>query len=192
VLSTRRAHSARILAAGTSLRVVVLPVVMGLILLGHGGTDGVYPAAAALFALAAATDYFDGRLARRWGVATPFGSFLDTTADKLLVSGVLVALVAVGRASPWLAAAIIGRELVILGLRAAVAVAGTVIQPSPLGKWKATLQFTAIVLVILRPGDPIGPAYLDEWVLLIATAVTILSAIDYVARFSSAIRQTAD
>jgi CDP-diacylglycerol---glycerol-3-phosphate 3-phosphatidyltransferase len=191
-VSTRRAHSARILAAGTSLRVAVLPVVMGLILLGHGGTDGAYPTAAALFALAAATDYFDGRLARRWGVVTPFGSFLDTTADKLLVSGVLVALVAVGRASPWLAAAIIGRELAILGLRAAVAVAGTVFPPSPLGKWKATLQFTAIVLVILRPGDPIGPAYLDEWALLIATAVTILSGIDYAARFSSAIRQDAD
>jgi CDP-diacylglycerol---glycerol-3-phosphate 3-phosphatidyltransferase len=191
-VSTRRAHSARILAAGTSLRVAVLPVVMGLILLGHGGTDGAYPTAAALFALAAATDYFDGRLARRWGVVTPFGSFLDTTADKLLVSGVLVALVAVGRASPWLAAAIIGRELAILGLRAAVAVAGTVFPPSPLGKWKATLQFTAIVLVILRPGDPIGPAYLDEWALLIATAVTILSGIDYAARFSSAIRQDAN
>jgi CDP-diacylglycerol--glycerol-3-phosphate 3-phosphatidyltransferase len=188
----RRARSARVLAAGTSLRIIVLPPVMGLILLGHGGTDGAYPTAAALFALAAATDYFDGRLARRWGVATPFGSFLDTTADKLLVSGVLVALVAVERASPWLAAAIIGRELAILGLRAAVAVGGTVVQPSLLGKWKATLQFAAIVLVILRPGDPIGPAYLDEWALLIATAVTILSAIDYVARFSSAMSHPAD
>jgi CDP-diacylglycerol--glycerol-3-phosphate 3-phosphatidyltransferase len=191
-VSTRRAHSARILAAGTSLRVVVLPVVMGLILLGHGGTDGAYPAAAALVALAAATDYFDGRLARRWGVTTPFGSFLDTTADKLLVSGVLIALVAAGRASPWLAAAIIGRELAILGLRAAVAVTGTVVQPSQLGKWKATLQFAALVLAILRPGDPIGPAYLDEWALLIATAVTILSAIDYMAHYSSAMRQSAD
>jgi CDP-diacylglycerol--glycerol-3-phosphate 3-phosphatidyltransferase len=165
---------------------------MGLILLGHGGTDGAYPVAAALFALAAATDYFDGRLARRWGVVTAFGSLLDTTADKLLVSGVLVALVAVGRASPWLVAAIIGRELAILGLRAAVAVAGTVVQPSLLGKWKATLQFTAIVLAILRPGDPIGPAYLDEWALLIATALTILSGIDYMARASPAIRQAAD
>jgi CDP-diacylglycerol--glycerol-3-phosphate 3-phosphatidyltransferase len=191
-VSIRRAHSARILAAGTSLRIVLLPAVMGLILLGHGGTDGAYPAAAALFALAAATDYFDGRLARRWGVTTPFGSLLDTTADKLLVSGVLVALVAVGRASPWLVAAIIGRELAILGLRAAVAVTGTVVQPSLLGKWKATLQFTAIILVILRPGDPIGPAYLDEWALLIATAVTVLSGIDYMARFSSAVRQAAD
>jgi CDP-diacylglycerol--glycerol-3-phosphate 3-phosphatidyltransferase len=192
VLSLRRARSARVLAAGTSLRVVVLPAVMGLILLGHGGTDGAYTAAAALFAFGAATDYLDGRLARRWGVATPFGSFLDTTADKLLVSGVLIALVAVGRASPWLAAAIVGRELAILGLRAAVAVTGTVVQPSLLGKWKATLQFAAIVLAILRPGDPIGPAYLDEWALLIATAVSILSAIDYVGRFSSSIREGAD
>jgi CDP-diacylglycerol--glycerol-3-phosphate 3-phosphatidyltransferase len=165
---------------------------MGLILLGQSGTDGAYPAAAALFACGAATDYLDGRLARRWGVATPFGSFLDTTADKLLVSGVLIALVAVGRASPWLAAAIVGRELAILGLRAAVAVSGTMVQPSLLGKWKATLQFAAILLAILRPGDPLGPAYLDEWAMLIATAVTIASAIDYVARFSSSIREADD
>jgi CDP-diacylglycerol--glycerol-3-phosphate 3-phosphatidyltransferase len=190
-MSTRRLRSARVLAAGTSIRILVLPAVMGLILLGHGRTDGAYTAAAVLFGLAAATDYFDGRLARRWRVTTPFGSFLDTTADKLLVSGALIALVAVGRASPWLTAAIVGREFAILGLRAAVAVAGTVVKPSLLGKWKATLQFAAIVLAILRPGKPMGGAYLDEWALLVATTVSVVSAIDYVARFSSSMRRAA-
>jgi len=52
-----------------------------------------------LFAFAAITDFFDGFLARRWKRVTVLGNFLDTTADKLLVSGVLIALVAVGRAS---------------------------------------------------------------------------------------------
>ena len=184
-------RSARLLAAGTSFRIAILPAVMGLILLGHGGTDGASEAAAALFALAAATDYLDGRLARRWGVTTPFGSFLDTTADKLLVSGALIALVAVERASPWLAAVIVGRELAILGLRAAVATTGTVVQPSLLGKWKAAIQFAAIILAILRPGEPIGPAYLDEWALLVAAAVSVLSAIEYAVRFSSAMRTAA-
>lgn len=187
-MSIRPAPSARLVAVGTCVRIAVLPPVMGLILLGDSGQAGAYPAAAALFAGAAATDFFDGRLARRWGVTTPLGSFLDTTADKLLVSGTLVALVAVGRASPWLVAVIIGRELAILGLRAAVAVGGTIVQPSQLGKSKAAVQFVAIVLAILRPDVVIGPAYLDQWALLIAAAVSVVSAADYVGRFASLIR----
>ena len=103
------------------------------------------PIAAVLFAIAAATDFFDGRLARRWKQTTTLGTFLDTTADKLLVSGVLMALVAVGRASAWIAFIIIGRELVIMGLRGVVSAAdGTVVKPSIWGKLKANVQFLAI------------------------------------------------
>ena len=93
------------------------------------------PAAATLFAIAAITDYFDGRLARRWKQTTTLGNFLDTTADKLLVSGVLVSLVAVGRCSMWVAFIIIGRELLVMGLRGAVTAGdGTVITPLDLGQ----------------------------------------------------------
>jgi CDP-diacylglycerol--glycerol-3-phosphate 3-phosphatidyltransferase len=190
-MRNRGVRSARLVAAGTSFRILILPAVMGLILLGHAGTDGAYPAAAALFGLASLTDFFDGRLARRWGVTTPLGSFLDTTADKLLVSGTLIALVAVGRASPWLTAVIVGREIAVLGLRAAVAISGTVVEASLLGKWKVTLQFTAIILAILRPGEPIGGAFIDEWALLVAATVSVVSAVDYVARFSSLMRSAA-
>ncbi len=104
----------RLLVIGTGLRILLTPVVMALVL---AGSD---TAAVIVFIAAAATDWFDGRLARRWEVTTRLGAFLDTTADKLLVTGVLVALVAVDRASPWLAMVIIGRELILLGLRAAV------------------------------------------------------------------------
>ena len=72
-------RSSRMLAAGTGLRVVACPVVMALVLAGD------YTPAAIVFVLAAATDWLDGRLARRWGVTTRLGAFLDTTADKLLV-----------------------------------------------------------------------------------------------------------
>src|SRR3954470_977893 len=96
--------------------------------------------AGVLFAVAAITDYFDGYLARRWNVTTTLGSFLDTTADKLLVSGVLVALVSVERVSPWLTALIISREIVILGLRGVVAVDGTVMKASSLARVKTTVQ----------------------------------------------------
>ena len=61
--------------------------------------DHSFTAAAILFLLAAATDWFDGRLARRWGVTTRLGSFLDTTADKLLVTTALIGLVAVASRS---------------------------------------------------------------------------------------------
>jgi CDP-diacylglycerol--glycerol-3-phosphate 3-phosphatidyltransferase len=172
---------------GTSLRIVAAPAVMGLVLTGGRTTDRV---AAALFAAAAATDFLDGYLARRWGASTPLGSFLDTTADKLLVSTVLMALVAVDRASAWLSALIVGRELAILGLRGTVAAQGLVFPPSPGGKAKAALQFLAVFLAILRPGDPIGPAYLDEWVMIAAAAMTLVTGIDYLARFSSAMRRS--
>ena len=180
-------RSARVLAAGTTLRILLVPVVMGLVLADTGATGNAALLAAAVFFVAAATDYVDGYLARRWNVTTTLGSFLDTTADKLLVSGVLVALVAVERVSPWIAVIIVGRELVILGLRGAVAVDGGVVQPSLLGKSKTAVQFLAILLAIVRPGDPIGGLYLDEWTMLAAAAITIFSAVDYLVRFSSAL-----
>ena len=172
----------RLLVVGTSLRILLTPVVMALVL---SGSD---TAAAIVFLAAAATDWFDGRLARRWEVTTRLGSFLDTTADKLLVTGVLVALVAVDRTSAWIVMVIVGRELVLLGLRAAVAAEGRHLQTSLLGKWKATIQFVAIALAIVRPDVIIGGEYLDEWAMLVAAAVTAWSGIDYLLRFSAVLR----
>src|SRR5436853_471710 len=83
---------------------------------------------------------------RRRRLETTLGSFLDTTADKLLTSGTLVALVSVGRASAWLATIIIGRELVIMGLRGLIAADGGVMKPSIWGKLKTNTQFVAILL----------------------------------------------
>ncbi len=170
----------------TWLRVVLLPVIMALVLAGpeHRSAFGV---ASALFALAAVTDFFDGFLARRWAQASAFGNFLDTTADKLLVSGALIALVAVDRASPWVAVIIVGRELLIMGLKGAAAAGGDLVKPSVLGKAKANVQFVAIFLAILRPGDELGPMFLDEWVMILAAAITVLSAVEYLVRLRSAI-----
>jgi CDP-diacylglycerol---glycerol-3-phosphate 3-phosphatidyltransferase len=170
------------LAAGTGLRVVASPVVMALVLTASD------TAAAIVFLLAAVTDWFDGRLARRWGVTTRLGAFLDTTADKLLVTTALIALVSVHRVSPWIALIIIGREFTILGLRAAVESGGRRFETSMLGKWKATVQFVAISLAILRPDVIIAGAYLDQWAMVIAALVTAWSGIDYIVQFSAALR----
>jgi CDP-diacylglycerol--glycerol-3-phosphate 3-phosphatidyltransferase len=164
---------------------------MALILLGPR-VRYAFVAAGALFALAAATDLLDGYLARRWGVTTALGSFLDTTADKLVVSGALIALVAVDRVSPWIAAIIIGRELLILGLRGVVVAAdGTVFPPSLWGKMKAGAQFLAVFLAIVRYPRPLGPLHVDEWAMLAAAAITVISGAEYLARFSSIFRGSA-
>jgi CDP-diacylglycerol--glycerol-3-phosphate 3-phosphatidyltransferase len=160
---------------------------MGLLMLDGTETDTIAIVAMVLFCVAAGTDWIDGRLARRWGVTTKLGSFLDTTADKLLVTGVLVALVAVERASPWIVALIVGRELAIMGLRGVIAADGAVMVPSPLGKIKTSVQFIAIALAIVRPGDPVGGLYVDEWAMLVAAVVTVASAVDYLARSGSSL-----
>jgi len=178
-------RSSRLLAAGTGVRILLAPVVMALVL---AGSD---TAAAIVFMVAAATDWVDGRLARRWGVTTRLGAFLDTTADKLLVSTALIALVAVDRASPWVALIIVAREFTILGLRAAVASGGRVMDTSMLGKWKATVQFAAIALAMIRPDVMIGGEYLDEWLMVVAALVTAWSGIDYLMKFSASLRSSA-
>lgn len=182
---TGNPRAGALILAGTSVRIVATPVVMGLVL-GHSLT-----AAAVVFLAVSVTDWFDGRLARRFGVTSRLGSFLDTTADKLLVTGALFALVAISRASPWLALAIVGRELSLLGLRAAVAAQGLDFEPSLLGKWKATVQFVALALVMVRPDVTIGGAYLDQWLLAVAALVTVWSGLDYFVRFWAALRSGA-
>ena len=184
-------RTARVVAAGTVLRIVLTPVVMALILLGDDD-DGTRVLATVLFCVAAATDWVDGRLARRWNVTTKLGSFLDTTADKLLVAGVLIALLGVDRVSPWIAALIIGREFVLMGLRGVIASDGTVMAPSSLGKLKTSIQFLAIALAIWRPGDPIGGLYLDEYAMLVAAVITVWSAADYIVRAAPQLRGGSD
>jgi CDP-diacylglycerol--glycerol-3-phosphate 3-phosphatidyltransferase len=182
-------RSARFLAAGTLLRIVLTPVVMALLMADGAEPSSASTWAAILFCIAAATDFVDGYLARRWDLTTKLGSFLDTTADKLLVTGVLIALVAVERASPWIATIIIGRELIILGLRGVIAAEGTVMAPSMLGKLKTTVQFGAILLAILRPGDEIGGLYIDEWAMIAAAVITVWSAVDYLRAFASSLSE---
>lgn len=167
----------------TALRVVLVPIIMALIVAGPHHRYA-YVVAAVLFVFAAFTDFVDGYLARRWSLTTTLGAFLDTTADKLLVSGVLLSLVSVGRMSVWIAVIIIGRELLILGLRGVVAASGTPFPPSIWGKLKANAQFVGITLAIIRYAHHAGPLFADQWVMLAVAAITIASAAEYVVRFA--------
>ena len=176
-------RAVKLLASLTYARIALVPLVMALIAFGDE-LRYAYGIAAVLFLGAAFTDFLDGRLARKWGAVTSLGAFLDTTADKLLVTGVLIALVQEDRASMWVATIIIGRELMIMGLRGLIAADGTVMKPSIWGKLKANVQYLAITLAIIRFPIDIGPLLLDEWVMIAATGVTVMSGVEYLSRFS--------
>lgn len=144
--------------------------------------------AAGLFALATFTDFVDGWWARRTSGGTLLGAFLDTTADKILVTGVLLALVSVGRVSIWPASVIIFREFAVMALRGVVAQRGGLIKPSTWGKIKAVSQYLAIFLAFIRLADRWGPWYLDQWAMLLAVIATIGSAWGYIVAFWNVVR----
>lgn len=147
--------------------------------------------AAAVFAVAALSDFLDGFLARRWQQTSLLGGILDSVADKLLVTGTLFALVEVGRVWAWAAFLIVGREIGVMTLRRIAAHVDERVPPSILGKWKATIQFAAMFLAILRLPEPWGALFFDEWAMLVAVAITVLSGIEYFARFARVIRAVA-
>jgi CDP-diacylglycerol--glycerol-3-phosphate 3-phosphatidyltransferase len=169
------------------LRVVLVPVVMVLVRSGDR-LEHAYGYAAAFFVIAALTDFFDGYLARKMGTTSNLGAFLDTTADKLLVTGSLLALVSVDRVSIWAALIIVMREFIVMALRGLVALSGSLMQPSAWGKIKATAQFTAIGLAFVRLPEPWGPMYLDQWAMWVAVVVTIASGWQYLSLFMDTVR----
>ncbi|HKX74579.1 MAG TPA: CDP-diacylglycerol--glycerol-3-phosphate 3-phosphatidyltransferase [Acidimicrobiia bacterium] len=170
-------------------RVLVVPVIMALTR-SQGRFDAALVWAGALFTLAAITDFLDGYLARRWHVESVLGAFLDTTADKLLVTGALLALTSIGRVSIWAALVIMMREFLVMGLRGLVALGGGMVKPSTWGKIKAVAQYVAIALAYFRLPRPLGPLFLDQWVMWVAVIVTIASAWGYFAAFSKIVANT--
>ena len=138
---------------------------------------------AAIFGIAAITDWLDGYLARRRRQVTWLGQMLDPIADKLLTSAAFISLVQLGLAPAWMVALIIGREFAITALRSLAHTRGFSMPASRLGKLKMASQVVAILLLILGGGPlpvlaPIGYAAL--WVVML-TAVA--SALDYYRRF---------
>jgi CDP-diacylglycerol--glycerol-3-phosphate 3-phosphatidyltransferase len=104
--------------------------------------------AALLFSAAAASDALDGYLARRMGLVTVVGKFLDPLADKLIVLSTLVMLVHHGRAPAWLVVTLMARELAVTGLRAIASQEGFVISAGAGGKAKSALQMIGIVFLL--------------------------------------------
>ena len=159
----------------TVARIVAVPLVVALFYWSHPWSN---PLAAIVFIAAAITDSLDGYLARRLGLTTPLGEFLDPVADKLMVATALVLLVG-HDTRPLIvltAIIIIGREITVsalrewmahLGARAKVAVSG-------LGKWKTIMQMTGLSMMMFR-SDVFGmPVYEIGVMLLVVAAVLTL------------------
>ena len=135
-----------------------------------------------LFALAGATDWLDGWLARRSGQVSDFGRFLDPVADKILVAAALVMLAATERLSDAgviAALIILVRELAVAGLREFLAGAAS-IPVSRLAKWKTAAQFAAIAVLVVAGAAPALPlALAGEALLWLAALLTVATGAAY-------------
>lgn len=110
--------------------------------------------AAVLFGLASATDYFDGHYARKWNVVSNEGKFMDPIADKILVTGILVMLLALQKIDAYMVILILVRDTYIGGIRSVAAADQIIIAAKPAGKWKTALQMSAIPAVIIGSLEP--------------------------------------
>lgn len=176
-------------------RIVAAPVLYTFIVAGGRYGD---LAAALLFVVASVTDTLDGEIARRRKLVSPFGIYLDTTADKILITVLLVALAVVHLAPGWMAALVIAREFLVTGLRSYAAALGIVIPAGGWGKAKTLITIVALFLVLLEgdarqggllssqaaPGSllvtSLGPFTVAVWGLLIAVIWTVGSGAEYI------------
>ena len=129
-------------------RIFSAPVILYFLLL-DGTNEGLMLLPAVIAFIAAWTDFFDGRLARKWDVSSKTGAFLDTIADKIFITFIFVGFTYIERVSIWITVLLIVREFIITGLRGLAGNEGLMIQPSKFGKVKASLQFWAIGFVMM-------------------------------------------
>lgn len=147
----------------TLLRILMIPVCLLLWAVGQP----VW--AAAVFALAAATDFLDGYIARKKGIVTTFGKFADPVADKILVLTAMIFLAAAGRIPAWAVCIVAARELMVDGLRLVAVGKGNVIAAGWLGKIKTNLQFFCVLSGMLLTAG--------HWVTLILSILMSLMTV---------------
>lgn len=166
----------------TLFRIVLLPVMVIVFYLPFRGAN---LAAAGIFIAAALTDWLDGWIARRYGLTSAFGAFLDPVADKLMVAVTLFLLVQ-QNPTPMLAvtsAVIVGREISISALREWMAEIGqrAKVGVATIGKIKTIVQMVALVVLLHQHDVPELRLYrIGEYLLVAAATLTIWSALVYV------------
>jgi CDP-diacylglycerol--glycerol-3-phosphate 3-phosphatidyltransferase len=181
----------------TAFRIALVPVLV-VLLRDSGPVAGAV--AAVLFVLGSLSDYYDGYLARKHGIVTTLGKFLDPLADKLLVVSVLIMLVAmpcapdgagvcVPRVPSWLVVLIVGRELAVTGLRSIASSEGITLGAEELGKYKTIFQIFALTGLLLHEHYLFVDFHLGGvYFLWIAVVMGLWSAVDYHVRVYRAVR----
>jgi len=158
----------------TMLRVVMIPAFMLVLYLGVPGANFW---ALAIFALASATDWLDGYIARKYNQVTDFGKFMDPLADKCLVTAAMLWFVEVGQMPAWALLLVIVREFAISGLRMNAATSGRVIAAGWSGKVKTASTMVCIILMFL----PI-PAIVNTICVAVIVLTTIYSGVEYIMK----------
>lgn len=149
--------------------------------------------AAILFIIASLTDLFDGKIARKYNLVTDLGKFLDSLADKMLIIGVLLAFVELGRISAWFVMIICLREFMVTGIRMVASSHGVVMAAKMIGKIKTTIQMIAIIYLMFEPLlntlaelanlSIAGPISVVGDILFLASVVmTVISGLDYLIK----------
>ncbi|NLV25370.1 MAG: CDP-diacylglycerol--glycerol-3-phosphate 3-phosphatidyltransferase [Deltaproteobacteria bacterium] len=172
-------------------RIAAIPILV-VLLLFEGRVSGFL--AAVVFGVAAITDWLDGYLARKWGLETVLGKFLDPLADKLIVLAALIMLIPHGRVPAWGVFLILAREITVTGLRSIASSEGIVIGASDLGKFKTIFQMTAIPGLLLHYDYywffgvrsellSVNAHNFGIFFFYVALAMTLWSGFDYVYKF---------
>lgn len=163
------------------IRICTAPVLV-VMLLSPG--EGLSVASAIVFVLVCITDWLDGYLARKRGIITTLGKFLDPLADKVLITSAFIMLIPLGRVPAWMVALMISREMAVTGLRAIASNMGVVISASWLGKLKTISQIVCLVpLLIHYTYYGIDFHYLGRLLLVVAFGLTMWSGVDYFFTF---------
>lgn len=178
----------------TMARIAAIPLVMLLIWNGDR-VNCVY--AGWLYAAATITDFLDGWLARRQGLVTVMGKFLDPLADKLIVMAMLVMLVGLHRVPGWMVVLLLAREMTINGLRAIASSEGLIIAAGQLGKYKTAFQMMGVLFLVIHYPAPVrlmwfmDPVWIDFnqagiWVIAISLIFSVWSMLAYFHGFFAA------
>ena len=164
----------------TILRVIMIPFFVFFMVTDYAG-DASKWISVALFIIASLTDFLDGHLARKHNIVSNFGKFMDPLADKMLVSSAMICLTEQGRLAAWIVIIIISREFIISGFRLIAADNGVVIAASYWGTFNTNFQMSMIIMLIIILGTPVA-VMIENVLIVIATALTIISLIDYLAK----------
>jgi CDP-diacylglycerol--glycerol-3-phosphate 3-phosphatidyltransferase len=143
--------------------------------------------ACGLFILASITDYYDGYFARKWGIVSNMGKFMDPVADKVLVSSTLIMLLPTGRLTTVMVIILVARDSIIDGLRSVAATQNVIISAAKMGKWKTATQMVAIPCILFNyPLFGIPIYQIGYWTLWVSVILSVVSGFHYIRDYSRA------